>query len=273
MVEGATRFQDWSPFVGSIYGVSGVGSAEYRYIGLTTGTVDRRRRQHLKSAKAGTKSPFYDWVRRFESPEQVYFEPLELVMSDDLEDLGKAERRWIARLRDDGHRLLNLTEGGLGPRGYVWTAEQRQAAGDRARGRKRTNVPRGPDHPSWGRTHSDELKQQWSERRKGMNSGAANPNFGKVGPAHPSFGRVVTELTRAVLSEQKRGEKNPNFGKSASAETRAKMSAVRRGRPMPSSVRSAHTRHHTNAGMFKDTCKHCVDDANPTKASESRKDA
>jgi hypothetical protein len=58
----------------------------------------------------------------------------------------------------------------------------------------------------------------------------------------------------------RRGELNPNFGKTASDETRAKMSAVRKGRPMPSSVRSAHTRHHTNKGVFKETCQHCIDD-------------
>jgi len=62
------------------------------------------------------------------------------------------------------------------------------------------------------------------------------------------------------LAEMRRGEGNPNFGKSASDETRAKMSAARKGKPMPSSVRNAHTRHHTNKGVVKDTCRHCIDD-------------
>ncbi|MFD5180974.1 NUMOD3 domain-containing DNA-binding protein [Nocardia sp. NPDC058379] len=98
-----------------------------------------------------------------------------------------------------------------------------------------------------------------------------NPNGGKFGPDHPGFGHVVSEETRRLLSEQKTGAKNPNYGRTASDETRAKMSAVRRGRPMPSSKRSAHTRHHTNKGVFKESCPHCVEDLakDPKPGAES----
>ncbi|MEV0059915.1 NUMOD3 domain-containing DNA-binding protein [Nocardia sp. NPDC050718] len=82
---------------------------------------------------------------------------------------------------------------------------------------------------------------------------------------------MVSEETRRLLSEQKTGAKNPNYGRTASDETRAKMSAVRKGRPMPSSKRSAHTRHHTNKGVFKESCAHCVDDLakDPKPGAES----
>lgn len=252
---------EWSPFVGVIYAARLYRSAEFRYVGITTKTVEVRRRQHLKLARSGQKTPFYDWLRQHDgSVEEVYFRPMEVVLGSELELLGDAERRWIARLKAEGHRLLNLSEGGIGPRGHVWTAEQRKAAGDRARGRKRQNVPTGPDHPSWGQKRTDEQKARWSAQRKGMNTGAKNPNFGKFGEAHPSFGRTMSEEAKARLSEMRRGENNPNYGQKASAETRAKMSAARKGRPMPSSRRSAHTRHHTNQGVFNDTCEHCIDD-------------
>jgi hypothetical protein len=250
----------WSPFVGVIYGVREIGSPEYRYVGLTTKTVSRRRAEHWKAVTHRRRTPFTDWLATAEDQESVSFVPLELVMSDDLDDLGVAEQRWIQRLRQDGHRLLNLTEGGLGPRGYVWSEEQRRAAGERARGRKHPRPLRGEDNPMWGRKHSDEQKARWSESRRGSNAGAANPNHGRFGPEHPAFGRVVSPETRALLSEQKMGEKNPNFGKSASADTRAKMSAARKGKPMPSSRRSAHTRHHTNKGVVSDACQYCIDD-------------
>nr|WP_264010183.1 NUMOD3 domain-containing DNA-binding protein [Mycolicibacterium flavescens] len=71
----------------------------------------------------------------------------------------------------------------------------------------------------------------------------------------------MSEEARAQLAEQRRGAANPNFGRQASAETRAKMSAVRKGRPMPSSKRSAHTRHHTNKGIKKETCRYCNEDS------------
>lgn len=256
------REMDWSPFVGVVYLASAFDSEEIRYVGITTKTVRERRAQHWKAARSGRKTPFYDWLRLWESDEDVYFRSAELVMGEELENLGTAEQQWIADLKNQGHRLLNLTDGGLGPRGYVWTEKQRLAAGDRSRGRKRSHVPTGPDHPSWGTHRSEELKAYWSRTRKGMNSGAANPNFGKFGVDHPSYGHTMSEEAREQLSLMRRGENNPNFGKTASPETRAKMSAVRKGRPMPSSRRSAHTRYHTNKGVFKDTCPHCLDDVN-----------
>jgi hypothetical protein len=259
----------WSPFAGVIYGVRLVDSPEFRYVGLTTHTIVRRRSEHWKTAERGMKTPFADWLRAHADREAVYFQSLELVMSDDLDDLGEAEQRWIARLRADGHRLLNLTDGGLGPRGYVWTEEQRRAVGDRTRGTKHPNPLLGPDNPMWGRTHSDEQKAAWSEQRRGTNVGAANPNFGKFGADHPAFGRATSDETRARLSEQKRGDRNPNFAKTVSDETRAKMSAAQKGRPKPSSVRSAHTRHHTNKARFSATCRHCVDEAGKTDTEET----
>lgn len=245
-------------FAGSIYGVRRADEREFRYVGQTKHAVAHRRMQHFKAAVRGRKTPFYDWVRKFGSREDVYFQPLEFVMGGS-EELNAAEVRWVAALRTEGHRLLNLTDGGDGVRGRVWTEEQRLAASKRNRGRK--GVSRlGPDSPMWGRTHSDEQKARWSQERKGTYSGAANPNFGKFGPEHPSYGHTMPVESRQRLAEVRRGENNPNFGKSASDETRAKMSVVRRGRPMPSSVRSAHTRHHTNKGVAKDTCRHCIDD-------------
>lgn len=245
-------------FAGSIYGVRKPGDTEFRYVGLTSGTVARRRLSHFKAMRHGRKTPFYDWLRKFESTEDVFFQPLEVVPGDH-DALASAERRWIAELRAHGHRLLNLTDGGDAPTGYVWTAEQRRAASLRNRGRK--GIPRrGADNPMWGRMHSEAQKVQWSTMRQGSITGPLNPNYGKFGPAHPSYGRQLSAETSALLSEQKRAEKNPNFGKSASTETRAKMSAVRKGRPMPSSVRSAHTRYHINKGVFNDACRHCMDD-------------
>ncbi|MFK4761730.1 NUMOD3 domain-containing DNA-binding protein [Microbacterium sp. ZW T5_45] len=249
------------PFIGIVYAVRRYDSLEFRYVGITTKSVDVRRRQHLKLSRAGRKSPFYDWLRKHDGEsEEVYFQPMELVMGDDLEALGAAEERWIAVLREEGHPLLNLSDGGLGPRGYVWTAEQRAAASERSHGRKRPDIRSGPEHPMWGTHRSEELKAKWSAERKGMNSGAKNPNFGKFGAQHPSYGHRMSEEAKARLSEMRRGENNPNFGKTASAETRAKMSAVRKGRPQPSSRRSAHTRHHTNKSMFSETCAYCIED-------------
>ena len=264
------KLDEWNPFVGVIYGVREIASGEYRYVGLTTHRITRRKSEHYKSALKGRKTPFADWLRKRPDREFFYFESLEVVMGTGLETLGRAEARWIKALRDEGHRLLNLNDGGLGNHGYVWTADQRKAAGDRARGRSTGISRKGPDSPNWGRSiHSEEQRQRWSDMRRGRGVGSDNVNFGKFGSDHPSFGHHLSPEAKARLSEMRRGENNPNFGKSASAETRAKRSAALKGRPMPSRVRSAHTRHHTNKGVFRDTCRHCIDDHTAVEQGEN----
>ena len=112
-------------------------------------------------------------------------------------------------------------------------------------------------NPFYGQKHTAEQRERWSLQRSGTNTGEANPNFGKFGPEHPSYGRTMSDDARRALSEARSGSGNPNFGKSASPETRAKMSAARRGRPMPSSRRSAHTRYHTKTGAWSSRCGFC----------------
>lgn len=245
------------PRSGVIYGVRLRAEFDYRYIGLTTWSGDARLRKHFQVARSGRKTPFYDWLRK-QDPDEVIADVLEWVYG--LKNLGRAEINWIAYLRREGQPLLNLSDGGIGPTGVVWTAEMREAARIRSTGRP--GLSRfGEDAPFYGHTHSAAQRAKWSAERKGTYQGEANPNFGKFGAAHPGFGHTMPEESRRRLSEMRRGAGNPNFGRTASAETRAKMSAVRKGRPMPSSRRSAHTRHHTNKGVFKQTCQHCVEDA------------
>ena len=245
------------PTGGVIYGVRLRSEVVYRYVGLTTKTAGIRLKQHVKVARSGRKTPFYDWLRVHDRDDIVADE---LHRIDGLDELGQAEVVWIRLLRRVGHPLLNLSQGGLGPMGIEWTAEMREAARIRSTGRK--GVSRfAEENPFYGRNHATEQRAKWSELRKGQNVGPANPNYGKFGADHPSFGHVMSEQAREKLSEQLRGVGNPNFGRKASDETRAKMSAIRKGRPMPSSRRNAHTRYHTNRGVKKDTCLYCIEES------------
>jgi hypothetical protein len=244
------------PTGGVIYGVRLQSEVVYRYVGLTTKTVGTRLKQHVKVARSGRKTPFYDWLRVHDGDDIVADE---LDRVEVLEELGQAEIVWIELLRLEGHPLLNLSQGGMGPMGIEWTAEMREAARRRATGRK--GVSRfAEDNPFYGRNHDAEQRAKWSKLRKGQNAGPENPNYGKIGDRHPSFGHVMSEQAREKLAAQRRGVGNPNYRRHASAETRAKMSAARKGRPMPSSRRSAHIRHHTNRGVTKETCRYCIED-------------
>lgn len=243
---------------GVIYGVRLPSSYDYRYVGPTTKSADIRLRQHLKVAAGGRKTAFYDWLRKQDRAE-VIADTLDWV--EGLDDLGRAEITWIAYLRRDGQPLLNLSAASDPP----------ALCGPRRCGKPHAFAPLGgpvsryaEENPFHGRKHSAEQREKWSIERKGTNSGADNPNFGKFGEEHPGYGHSMSEESRARMSEQRRGAGNPNFGKTASDETRAKMSAARKGRPMPSSRRNAHTRHHTNKGVVKDTCQYCIEDAGKT---------
>lgn len=252
---------------GVIYGVRLMASEEYRYVGLTTSSAIKRLRRHWQNARAGRKVPFYDWLRKY-PVEEVTVDVLETVTASRAA-LGQAEIDWIAFLKEEGYRLLNISQGGLGPTGVVWTDEQREAARIRSTGRP--GVHRfGTEAPFYGKNHTEEQKARWAASRAGSITGAKNPNFGKFGPDHPSYGRVLSPDTRERLSEQKRGELNPNFGKKDSAETLAKKSAAQKGVPKPSSIRSAHTRHHTNKGVRKADCEHCIQDARTDIRSQEK---
>jgi hypothetical protein len=203
---------------GLVYGIRLRQEVEYRYVGITTKTASRRFHQHLRVAAEGRKTPFYDWLRKHDRSEVITDE---LDWIEGLPELGQAEIDWISYLRREGDRLLNLSEGGLGPTGVVWTEEMREAARIRSTGRKIARQS-GPGASFYGKSHSLEQREKWSQERKGTYSGPENPNFGKFGPEHPRFGHSMTEEARKALSEARRGVGNPNFGKKATAETRAK---------------------------------------------------
>jgi hypothetical protein len=249
-----------SEVVGRVYAIRRADDFAFRYVGQTSTELSKRLRQHLTVARSGRLTPFYSWLRKH-MHEDIAIDEFEVITTH-REHLGTAEQFWISLLESNGQRLLNISAGGLGPTQLEWSLEQREAARQRSLGR--SVPPRfGEENPFFGKRHTEAQRTAWSATRKGTHVGPDNPNFGKFGAAHPASGAVRSEETRRKLSEQRRGDLNPNFGKRASDETRAKMSDARRGKPMPSSVRSAHTRHHTNKQVWKASCRHCAETPAP----------
>jgi hypothetical protein len=90
---------------GLVYGIRLRREVEYRYVGITTKTASRRFHQHLRVAAEGRKTPFYDWLRKYD-PADVIADELDWI--DGLPELGQVEIDWISYLRREGDRLLNL---------------------------------------------------------------------------------------------------------------------------------------------------------------------
>lgn len=244
-----------------VYGLRLRGTYEYRYVGLTTYGARKRLRSHKKSARQGRKLPVNDWLRKDFNLVNVVIDVLEHFPDRDFKLLNFREQFWIAALKESGHRLLNLTDGGDGVRGFSPSLETRKLMSEKAKGRKGPWAGvTGKDHPSFGNKHSDETKKKWSEQRKGSISGSKNPNYGKFGKDHPAYGRKYSPETLKRLSEAKLGEKNPNYGKPHTEEWKRKISEASKGKPRPSSRRSAHVRYHVNKPGYSDKCSFCLEE-------------
>lgn len=99
-----------------------LGDHDYRYVGLTTKSAEERLATHRYNASTGAPWPVYSWMRKY-GTWNVRTQLLESV--DTFEQLGEAEIKWIAIFKAANRRLLNLTPGGIGSAGYLWTDEQK----------------------------------------------------------------------------------------------------------------------------------------------------
>jgi group I intron endonuclease len=113
----------------------------------------------------GSKLPVYNWMRKYAD---VVVKELETKISFDL--AKEKEIFYIAKFKEEGHRLLNLTNGGDGVLGYIHSDETRRK---KSESMKKT-IGGKPAH-NRGSKHSEETKKKMSESHKG----ATSPNKGK----------------------------------------------------------------------------------------------
>lgn len=139
---------------------------EYRYVGISQhDTAERRFVKHKYNAQEGSKLPVYDWMRKYTD---ISVKELEIDLS--FEVAKEKEIFYIAKFREEGHRLLNLTSGGDGVLGYVHSEETRRK---KSESMKKTLGGR-PAH-NRGSKHSEESRKKMSEAHTGRTS----PNKGK----------------------------------------------------------------------------------------------
>lgn len=159
--------------------------------------------QHLQDLRQPTRKN--RWVKKLL---RCGLKPINIVLETVPDELAAdCEREWIRILRLF-HPLTNLTEGGDGAPGYVYTPEQRH----------RLSAAKKGVQPSAA------TRAIWSEQRKGRTP------WNKGVPAAPS--------TRAIWSKQRKGRTPPNKGKPASPEVRALWSQQRKGRRLSAETRA-----------------------------------
>lgn len=91
-----------------------------RYVGKTVMYLHQRHKAHLRAAQRGGRLPVNRWLKkRISEGDWLTIRLLEYVPPNG--DWIAKERYWIARYRDEGFDLLNLTDGGEGLAGHKFT--------------------------------------------------------------------------------------------------------------------------------------------------------
>ena len=96
------------------------------YIGLTTTSLEQRTNEHKRSAKSGDTRCLYNALRKYNIVDT--FELIEIDTADRLDELCEKEIRYIVEynsyyMNSNGY---NMTHGGDGTNGYVFTDEDKQ---------------------------------------------------------------------------------------------------------------------------------------------------
>ena len=191
---------------------------EVRYIGQTTKTAEQRLVEQIDVSRRQNRRPVEKWIRKLAEEDarpvvRVFEQP-------DTDDLDEREMTWIASGRLQGWRLLNVSDGGVGIRGYQHTEETKASISASLTGRKmpdrgdewrrkiseaQTGKKQSPEHVEKRIAHQ-RGKERTPETRK------------KIGESNK--GRIVSEETRKKISDSKTGVPNP------------KVSEALKGRPL-----------------------------------------
>lgn len=181
---------------------------EYRYVGKTVQKLSHRLSKHIYDAKKPDNHTYRArWIRKLlrddVKPQMVELETI------DAEIDCEREIYWIARLKKEGYKLTNGTDGGE----VAYPGEKSHMFGKT-----------GADAAFYGKRHSEETKRKMSEERKGEK----NPMYGKgderVGEKNSFYGKKHTEESRLKISESLKGHPAHNKGKPMAPETKHKLS-------------------------------------------------
>jgi len=135
-----------------------------RYVGVTKKTLRQRFLEHVSKANRGDHTPLCHWIRKLSA---AGLKP-RIILLEQSPQRDQCERKWIAKLHQEGCDLLNLTDGGDGMRGLQFSEEHRRRIGEALRGRKRPpEISEMLSRVHRGKKLSAETRRKMSEVRRG----------------------------------------------------------------------------------------------------------
>jgi len=159
------------------------------YVGKTTKTLDQRIRQHYNDTNIDRLTHFHKALKKY--PAEA-FEWIVLDTATTLEGLNRLERHWISLLRECGHVLYNMRDGGDG--------------GSRP----------GSGNPRFGKSMPGNTRLKISQSLKQYYSVHPNPMQGRTGN-----GRPHSEEAKRKISHANKGRKRPDLLGSSNPSARA----------------------------------------------------
>ena len=136
------------------------------YIGQTKYTIEKRRAQHLHCVKRGSHLRFYNAIRKY-GMDAMKEEILQDAYSK--EELNELEIQYIEKFQSFSSRGYNMTKGGEGATGYIFSEKDRKKLSASLKDFFRKNpeiIPKMSDrakeynknHPEKGENHSKFMK-------------------------------------------------------------------------------------------------------------------
>lgn len=188
-------------------------SGKVRYVGKTAMQLGRRLSSHIMGCTSGRDKHLRKNVWLSEILAEDLIPGIAILERVPAEECWESvERRWISHYRTIlGEELLNASDGGKGPRGFVPSAETRERIS--ASGKSRAPYPRKPP--------SDATKAKISASLKGRDGpmkGKSHSPDSLAKMAKARQGRTLSDAHRAKLSEVRKGHP-------VSEEARAKIGA------------------------------------------------
>lgn len=220
--------QKYTPITTFIYAlVDPRESGHIRYIGKTN-KPKRRLCHHCLQSKAKIIGRTHrdNWIRKLLMENA---RPIMLILEETpIDKWEEREKYHIALAKENGHKLVNADQGGVGGLAY-WNLEKKQEVSKRMQG-KRPRFFTAPRAAGW--KHTEGTKE---EMRKIKVNG---PRYWKSGPTHPCYGKKHSEESRKKMSEAHvRYYSDPKNHKPMSEESKKKISIANSNRKHPFWVR------------------------------------